>query len=106
MVRKEDLASGNFKNNFDEGAHRDKVRELDYYLVKTLLDYLPIKTERRRGRYSQAERNFSLSVLNLCGRLLGIDPELVCSQFNNATFDKLMRDFRQREIPFAMELFL
>lgn len=105
-VDKATLCAGSFRNNFDEGSNRDKIRALDYYLIKTLLDYLPIKAERKKGKYSQAERNFSLSVLNLCGRLQGDDPEIICTQFNNATFDKLMRDFKDSEIPFAMELFL
>lgn len=105
-INKEIFSYGNFKDNFDQGTHRDKVRALDYYLVKTLLDYLPIDPERKKGRFSQAERNFALCVLNLCGRLQGEEVDLICSQFNNATFDKLMRDFKNREIPFAMELFL
>lgn len=100
------LIGGSFKNNFDEGPHRDKIRALDYFIIKTLLDYLPIKTERKKGKFSQAERNFSLCVLNFCGRLQGDEPDIICSQFNNATFDKLMRDFKDIKIPFAMELFL
>ncbi|MCH5214226.1 MAG: hypothetical protein J1E97_03465 [Muribaculaceae bacterium] len=105
-VEIEALTGGSFKNDFNEGPHRDKVRALDYFLIKTLLDFLPIHKEGRRGRFSQAERNFSLCVLNFCGRLQGDEPEIICSQFNNATFDKLMRDFKDTEIPFAMELFL
>ena len=105
-VKTDELIGLSFKNNFDEGPYREKVRALDYYIIKTLLDYLPIKTERKRGNFSQAERNFSLCVLNFCGRLQGDYPDIICSQFNNATFDKLMRDFKDTEIPFAMELFL
>ena len=105
-VKPDSTIGGNFKNNFDEGPHRDKIRALDYFIIKTLLDYLPIKKDRKKGRFSQAERNFALCVLNFCGRLQGDEPEIVCSQFNNATFDKLMRDFKDIEIPFAMELFL
>lgn len=101
------LSGGTFANDFDQGAARDKIRALDYYLVKTLLDYLPTdKSLRRGGRFSQAERNFGLSVLSVCGRLPDIDREGKCSQENNATFDKLMRDFAGVPIPFAMELFL
>ena len=100
------LNHGSFSNNFEEGSSREKVRALDYYLLKTLLDFLPIKRESKKGKYTQAERNFSLCVLNYCGRLQGDEPEIICSQFNNATFDKLMRDFKDVEIPFAMELFL
>ena len=105
-VNLEILIGGSFKNDFDEGPHRDKIRALDYFIIKTLLDYLPIKLERKKGKFSQAERNFSLCVLNFCGRLQGDEPEIICSLFNNATFDKLMRDFKDTKIPFAMELFL
>ena len=97
---------GCFKNDFNEGSSREKIRALDYYLVKTLLDYLPVKVERRRGQYTQAERNFGLSVLNFTGRLMGEEPEFLCGFENNATFDKLMRDFKNQPIPFVMELFL
>lgn len=101
------LNSGSFVHDFNEGSSRDKVRALDYYIVKTLLDYLPTdKSLRRGGRFSQAERNFGLSVLSICDRLPDIDREGECSQENNATFDKLMRDFKDTPIPFAMELFL
>lgn len=106
-VNRSRLMGGAFANDFDQGTCRDKIRALDYYMVKTLLDYLPTdKSLRRGGRYSQAERNFGLSVLSLCGRLPDIDREGECSQENNATFDKLMRDFAGQPIPFAMELFL
>lgn len=101
------LNGSEFRDVFNQGTAREKIRALDYYIVKTLLDYLPTdKTLRRGGRFSQAERNFGLSVLSLCGRLPDIDREGECSQENNATFDKLMRDFSGQPIPFAMELFL
>lgn len=100
------FVQGAFKNDFNEGASREKIRALDYYLVKTLLDYLPMRVVRRRGQYTQAERDFGLSLLNYIGRLAGDDPEFLCGFDNNATFDKLMRDFRDRPIPFVMELFL
>ncbi|MDE6342516.1 MAG: hypothetical protein K2K93_09370 [Muribaculaceae bacterium] len=106
-VDRSELNTGTFVHDFNQGSARDKVRALDYYIVKTLLDYLPTdKSLRRGGRFSQAERNFGLSVLSLCGRLPDIDREGECSQENNATFDKLMRDFKGTPIPFAMELFL
>lgn len=106
-VDRSQINTGIFIHDFNQGSARDKVRALDYYIVKTLLDYLPIdKSLRRGGRFSQAERNFGLSVLSLCGRLPDIDREGECSQENNATFDKLMRDFKGTPIPFAMELFL
>lgn len=97
---------GAFKNDFNEGSSREKIRALDYYLVKTLLDYLPIKIEKRRGQYTQSERNFALSLLNYIGRLVGEEQEFLCGFDNNATFDKLMRDFKNQPIPFVMELFL
>lgn len=101
------LSGSAFTNDFSQGSARDKVRALDYYMVKTLLDYLPAdRSLRRGGRFSQAERNFGLSVLSVCGRLPDVDREGECGQENNATFDKLMRDFAGRPIPFAMELFL
>lgn len=107
LIDKDKLKSGSFANDFTEGATRDKLRAIDYYMIKTLLDFLPIKDrESRRGQFTQAERDFGLSVLSLCGRLPDIDREGECSRENNATFDKLMRDFRGVQIPFAMELFL
>ena len=106
-VDRSQLNTGTFVQDFNQGSARDKVRALDYYIVKTLLDYLPTdKSLRRGGRFSQAERNFGLSVLSLCGRLPDIDREGECCQENNATFDKLMRDFKGTPIPFAMELCL
>lgn len=106
-VDRSQINTGTFVHDLNQGSSRDKVRALDYYIVKTLLDYLPTdKSLRRGGRFSQAERNLGLSVLSLCGRLPDIDREGECSQENNATFDKLMRDFRGTPIPFAMELFL
>ena len=106
-VNRERLSDYKFINDFDQGSARDKIRALDYYMVKTLLDYLPIShSVARKGRYTQAERNFGLSVLSVCGRLPDVDREGECSQENNATFDKLMRDFAGTRIPFAMELFL
>lgn len=107
LINKEELKSSSFKNDFIEGSSRDKLRAIDYYMIKTLLDFLPIKDKgNRRGQFSQDERNFGLSVLSLCGRLPDIDREGECSRENNATFDKLMRDFKTLRIPFAMELFL
>lgn len=101
------LSNGAFVNDFNQGTSRDKIRALDYYIVKTLLDYLPTdKSFRRGGRFCQADRNFGLSVLSLCGRLPDLDREGECGPDNNATFDKLMRDFAGQPIPFAMELFL
>ena len=101
------LSDSAFSSEFTQGSSREKIRALDYYLVKTLLDYLPIdKSQRKRGRFSQIERDFGLSVLSLCGRLPDNDRAGVCGKENNATLDKLMRDFAHKPIPFAMELYL
>ncbi len=106
-IDKDGLQSGSFVNDFSEGSSRDKLRAIDYYIVKTLLDFLPIKRQGRRGsQFTQEERNFGLSVLSLTGRLPDLDREGECGRENNATFDKLMRDFKGCKIPFAMELFL
>lgn len=79
-------------------------REIEYCLLSTLLTHLPIKLKKkRRGRFTQAERNFGLSVLWLIG---GInhkkvdDPYVFCTKYNIATFDKLMRDYKDTP-PFA-----
>lgn len=107
MIDTRRLKNASFMDEFNEGGSRDKIRALDYYMIKTLLDYLPIKRMSNRSKqYTQHERNFGLSVLNFCGRLPDIDREGICSKENNATFDKLMRDFNNTRIPFAMELFL
>lgn len=107
LIDKDRLQDGAFVNDFTEGSSRDKLRAIDYFMIKTLLDFLPIKNRNiRRGQFTQAERDFGLSVLSLCGRLPDIDREGECSRENNATFDKLMRDFKGVRIPFAMELFL
>ncbi len=107
MIDCDKLNRSSFINDFSEGGARDKIRAIDYYIIKTLLDYLPIKRKTNRTKqYTQDERNFGLSVLSYCGRLPDIDRKGTCSKENNATFDKLMRDFNGIRIPFAMELFL
>lgn len=96
---KADLLAGGLVENT-----RISKREADYILIKTLLDNLPILSLniRKKGTFSQAERNFGLSVLWLTGELnhhKNDDPTPLCSNDNNATFDKLMRDFRGRQFP-------
>lgn len=77
---------------------RVRERSIQYSLVKTLLDYLPIKTDKSEGvSFVQAERDFALCTLYLCKLLMG-DPAYVCTKDNNATFDKLMRDFKDFNI--------
>ncbi len=101
------LRASEFVNDFTQGGMRDKIRAIDYFIIKTLLDYLPISVSScKTSGYTQNERNFGLSVLSFLGRLPDVDREGECSRENNATFDKLMRDFRETPIPFAMELFL
>lgn len=75
-VDTESLRKMKIRDDFTHGGNRDKLRALDYFIVKTLLDYLPIRRDaHRRGLYCQDERNFGLSVLSLCGRLPDIDRE-------------------------------
>lgn len=101
------LKNTKFINDFNEGSNRDKIRAIDYYIIKTILDYFPIKrNSNSNGLYSQEERNLGLSVLSILGRLPDKERSIECGKDNNATFDKLMRDFKHTTIPFAMELFL
>lgn len=78
-------------------------REIDYILLKTLLVNLPIIYKKKKtGEYTQAERTFGLCVLWLTGELnhkKNDSPSILCSQYNNATFDKLMRDYKNMIIP-------
>lgn len=77
---------------------RVRERTIQYSLVKTLLDYLPIKIDKSEGvNFVQAERDLALCTLYLCKLLMG-DPAYVCTKDNNATFDKLMRDFKDFNI--------
>lgn len=77
---------------------RVRERAIQYSLVKTLLDYLPIKVKKSEDvKFVQAERDLALCTLYLCKLLMG-DPAYVCTKDNNATFDKLMRDFKDFNI--------
>lgn len=80
-----------------------KEREIDYILLRTLLTNLPIKHKKeKKGTYSQAERNFCLCVLWLIGSInhkKSDDPYEYCTHENNASFDKLMRDFNGYDVP-------
>ncbi len=79
------------------------VREIDYILLRTLLTCLPIKHKKeKKGTYCQAERNFCLCVLWLIGSInhkKSDDPYKSCTHENNATFDKLLRDFKGYTVP-------
>lgn len=82
----------------ERGNKRVRERTIQYSLVKTLLGYLPIKTDKSGGvSFVQAERDFALCTLYLCKLLMG-NPVFVCTKDNNATFDKLMRDFKDFNI--------
>lgn len=77
---------------------RVRERTIQYSLVKTLLDYLPTKVKKSEDvKFVQAERDLALCTLYLCKLLMG-DPAYVCTKDNNATFDKLMRDFKDFNI--------
>lgn len=82
-------------------------REIDYILVATLLKHLPIKYKKeKRGKFTQAERNFGLCVLWLTGEINHMktdNPEDSCSKENNVTFDKLIRDFKHISIPAVVD---
>lgn len=83
---------------------RVRERTIQYSLVKTLLDYLPIKIDKPEDtKFVQAERDFALCVLYLCKLLMG-NPIFVCTKDNNATFDKLIRDFKDFKISFSRHL--
>ncbi len=84
-------------------------REIDYILVRTILQYLPITHKKeKKGAFTQAERNLGLCVLWLTGELnhrKGDDPTDFCTKDNNATFDKLMRDYKDMPLPIISPLF-
>ena len=84
-------------------------REIDYILVRTILQFLPIKHKKqKKGTFTQAERNLGLCVLWLTGELnhkKGDDPTDYCTKDNNATFDKLMRDYKAMPLPIISPLF-
>ena len=84
-------------------------REIDYILVRTILQYLPISHKRqKKGAFTQAERNLGLCVLWFTGELnhkKGDDPTDFCTKDNNATFDKLMRDYKDMPLPIISPLF-
>lgn len=84
-------------------TQNQKERAVDYILLRTLLTRLPIKHKKqKKGTYSQTERDFGLCVLWLIGSInhkKNDDPFVYCSHDNNATFDKLMRDFADYEVP-------
>ncbi len=58
---KQRLKTCDYINDFNQGGMRDKIRAIDYFIIKTLLDYLPIlEASPKTGAYSQNERNFGL----------------------------------------------
>ena len=92
--------------NSVETVKPDKL-EIDYILIKTLLDNLPIKyTKEKKGKYTKAERIFSLSVLWLTGEIAHgkNDCPLDTETFNNGTFDLLMRRYKDMPLPAVFAL--
>ena len=92
--------------NSVETVKPDKL-EIDYILIKTLLDNLPIKyTKEKKGKYIKAERIFSLSVLWLTGEIAHgkNDSPLDTETFNNGTFDLLMRRYKDMPLPAVFAL--
>ena len=92
--------------NSVETIKPDKL-EIDYILIKTLLDNLPIKyTKEKKGKYTKAERVFSLSVLWLTGEIAHgkNDSPLDTETFNNGTFDLLMRRYKDMPLPAVFAL--
>ena len=100
-------------SNLESGNQVETIyptkREIDYILVRTILQFLPIKHKKqKKGTFSQAERNLGLCVLWLTGELnhkKGDDPTDYCTKDNNATFDKLMRDYKDMPLPIISPLF-
>lgn len=83
---------------------RIRERTIQYSLVKTLLDYLPIKVKKPEDvKFVQAERDLALCSLYLCKLLTG-DPAYVCTKDNNITFDSLMRAFKDFNITLNLML--
>ena len=92
--------------NSVETVKPDKL-EIDYILIKTLLDNLPIKyAKEKKGKYTKAERIFSLSVLWLTGEIAHgkNDSPLDTETFNNGTFDLLMRRYKDMPLPAVFAL--
>lgn len=98
LYEKSGILAGSLTENLNQ-----KEREIDYILLRTLLTNLPIKHKKeKKGTYSQAERNFCLCVLWLIGSInhkKNTDPYEYCTHENNASFDKLMRDFNGYDVP-------
>ena len=87
--------------NSTEHTKSNKL-EIDYILIKTLLDNLPIKHKKdKRGKYTKEERLFALSVLWLTGEIAhGRDDSPVDSEtFTNGTFDLIMRKYKDTLLP-------
>ena len=103
-----------FINSNLESANQVEIiyptkREIDYILVRTILQYLPISHKKqKKGAFTQAERNLGLCVLWFTGELnhkKGDAPTDFCTKDNNATFDKLMRDYKDMPLPIISPLF-
>lgn len=105
------LIANYVNSNIESGAEEiyPAKREIDYILICTLLRNLPIKHKKqKKGTFTQAERNLGLCGLWLTGELnhkKGDDPTDYCTKDNNATFDKLMRDYKDMPLPIISPLF-
>lgn len=53
MIDCRKLTDYSFLNEFNEGSMRDKIRAIDYYIVKTLLDYLPIDRDPNQKNFTR-----------------------------------------------------
>jgi hypothetical protein len=86
-----------YMNIVQYGEKGATPRGIQYLFIKNLLTYLPYTIKKDKGiKYTQLERDFSLCALHLCGFLRTDNEEeveIICTRDNNATFDKLMRDF-------------
>lgn len=88
-------------------GHEDvskKKSEVDYILIRILLDELPIKdeTKRKGARFSQRERNFCLFALWLVGEHRPETEDkydIACSADYNGVFDRLISEYDGMEIP-------
>lgn len=83
-------------------TQHDKSR-FKNYLLSILLQNLPIIYDKpKKGAFSQAERDFGLSVLWLISseeENRFRDQSEYCSFCNNATFDKIMREYKNDILP-------
>lgn len=106
LLREYNHANARSQQLIEVQVKKRQQRIIQYSLLKTLLNELPYRVEKAKdAKYTQSERNFGLCVLYFC-QLLNGEVESVCTKDNNATFDKLMRDFEKYNISFFKNLTL